>query len=81
MVAKWGVSVAAAARATGKKLKRVSKSEYVLDGCRRTWTSALDATLTSPMMSSSSITSSSSELASLIYSNFSYDHLKSNTKF
>ena len=34
-VAKWAVSEAAAARATGKKLKRVSKSDHVLDGCRR----------------------------------------------
>ena len=34
-VAKWTVSEAAAARATGKKLKRVSKSDNVLDGCRR----------------------------------------------
>ena len=34
-VAKWTVSEAAAARVTGKKLMRVSKSDYVLDGCRR----------------------------------------------
>ena len=34
-VAKWAVSEAAAARATGKKLKRVSKSDDVLDGCHR----------------------------------------------
>ena len=34
-VAKWTVSKAAAARVTGKKLKRVSKSDDVLDGgCR-----------------------------------------------
>ena len=33
-VAKWTVSEAAAARATGK-LKRVSKSDDLLDGCRR----------------------------------------------
>ena len=33
-VAKWTVSEAAAARATGKKLKRVSKSDDVLDDCR-----------------------------------------------
>ena len=34
-VAKWTVSEAAAARATGKNLKRVSKSDDVLDDCRR----------------------------------------------
>ena len=34
-VAKWTVSEAAAARVTGKKLKRVFKSKDVLDGCRR----------------------------------------------
>ena len=34
-VAKWTVSEAAAARVTGKKLKRVSMSDDVLDGCRR----------------------------------------------
>ena len=33
-VAKWGVSKAAAARVSGKKLKRVRKSDDVLDGCR-----------------------------------------------
>ena len=34
-VAKWTVSEAAAARVTGKNLKRVSKSDDVLDDCRR----------------------------------------------
>ena len=34
-VPKWTVSEAAVARATEKKLKRVSKSDDVLDGCRR----------------------------------------------
>ena len=34
-VEKWTVSEAAAARVTGKKLKRVSKSDDVLDGCCR----------------------------------------------
>ena len=34
-VAKWTVSEAAAVRATGKKLKRVSKYDNVFDGCRR----------------------------------------------
>ena len=34
-VAKWAVSEAAAARADGKKTKRVSKSDGVLDGGRR----------------------------------------------
>ena len=34
-VAKWAVSEAAAARADGKKTKRVSKSDDVLDGGRR----------------------------------------------
>ena len=33
-VAKWMISEAAAARVIGKKLKRVSKSDDVLDGCR-----------------------------------------------
>ena len=32
MVAKWAVSEAAAARADGKKTKRVSKSDDVFDG-------------------------------------------------
>ena len=44
-----------------------------------TWTSAPDATSTSPMMSSSSTTPSCFDLASLIYSTFILDHLKSNT--
>ena len=44
-----------------------------------TWTNPPDATSTSPMMSRSSITPSSSNLASLIYSTFILDHLKSNT--
>ena len=39
------------------------------------------ATWTSPMMSSSSTTPSSSNLASLIYSTFILDHLTSNTNF
>ena len=34
-VAKWTVSKAAAARVAGKKLKRVSKSDDMLDGSRR----------------------------------------------
>ena len=34
-VAKWAVSEAAAARSDGKKTKRVSKSDDVLDGGRR----------------------------------------------
>ena len=34
-VAKWAVSEAAAARADGKKTKRVSKSDDVFDGSRR----------------------------------------------
>ena len=33
MVAKWAVSEAAAARATGKKSKSVRKSDDVLDCC------------------------------------------------
>ena len=44
-----------------------------------TWTSAPDATSTSPTMSSPSTTPSSSYLATLIYSTFILDHLKSNT--
>ena len=43
-----------------------------------TWTSAPDATLTSMTTSSFSTTFSSSDLASLIYSTFILDHLKSN---
>ena len=42
-----------------------------------TWTSAPDATLTSPTMSNTSTTPSSSNLPTLIYSNFTIDHLKS----
>ena len=34
-LAKWAVSEAAAARSDKKKTKRVSKSDDVLDGCRR----------------------------------------------
>ena len=45
------------------------------------WTSAPDATSTSPIMSSSSTTPFSSDLASLIYSTFILDNLKSNTNF
>ena len=44
-----------------------------------TWTSLFDAISTSPTMSSSSATPSSSDLASLIYSTFIVDHLKSNS--
>ena len=46
-----------------------------------TWTSAQDATSTSPMMSTSSTTPSYSDLASLIYSTLIIDHLKSNKNF
>ena len=44
-----------------------------------TWTSAPDATSTSPMMSSISTTPTSSDFASLIYSSIIVDHLKSNS--
>ena len=44
-----------------------------------TWTSAPDATSTSLTMSSPSTTPSSSDLASMIYSTFIIDHLKSNS--
>ena len=44
-----------------------------------TWTSAPDATSTSPMMSSSSTTPSFSDLASTIFSTFILDHLKYNS--
>ena len=44
-----------------------------------TWTNAPDATSTSLTTSSPSSTPSSSDLASLIYSTFSFDQLKSNT--
>ena len=76
-VAKWTISKAAAARASGQKLKRVSKFDDLLDGCCRTWTSAHDATSTSPIMSSSSTIPSSSDLASLIYSTFILNHFMS----
>ena len=41
------------------------------------WTSAPAATLTSPTMSNTNTTPLSSDLATLIYSNFILDHLKS----
>ena len=44
-----------------------------------TWTSAPDATSTSPTISCPSNTPSSSDLAKLIYSTFIFDHLKSNS--
>ena len=44
-----------------------------------TWTSAPDASSKSPTMSSLSNTPSSSDLATLIYSTFILDHLKSNS--
>ena len=44
-----------------------------------TWTSAPDATLMSPMMSSTSTTPTSSDLASFIYSSIILDHLISNS--
>ena len=43
------------------------------------WTSATDATSTSPTMSSPSITPSSSDLATFIYSTFMLDHLRFNS--
>ena len=44
-----------------------------------TWTSSSDATSTSPIMNSSRTTSSFSDLVSLIYFTFIFDHLKSNS--
>ena len=43
------------------------------------WTSAHDATFTSPMMSSTSTNFTASDLASLIYSSIILDYLKSNS--
>ena len=79
MVAKWTISEAAAARANGKKLKRSCKSDDVSSAVAATSTSAPEVASANPIMSSISTNPSSSDLASLIYSTFIIDHIKSNT--
>ena len=77
-VAKWTGSEVAAARATGRS-SECPNPTTCLTAVAVTWTSEPDATSTSLVMSSSSTTPSSFDLASLIYSTFIHDHLKSNS--
>ena len=74
-----------------QKLQPLALPERSLRVCARpttssmavatTWTSAPDETLAKPIMSCTSTTPSSSDLASLIYSSFILDHLKSHSSF
>ena len=75
------VSKAAATCATGNTSSAVASPTTFSTVVAETWTSGANATLTNPMMSSSSTTPSFSDLASSIYSTFTLYHLKSNSNF
>ena len=80
-VAKWAVSKAASASLVGKSQSAVANPTTSSMVIAVTLTRAHDATTSSSIMSSTSITASSSDLASLIYSTYILDQLKSNSNF
>ena len=81
-VSKWTISEAAAAALPKIRSSACQSLTMFSTAAAATWTSAADATSTSPMMSSSSSTIPFySNLASLIYYIFILDHLNSNTNF
>ena len=78
-IAKWAVSEVASASLVGQKPKRSCKSNDVLDGDRRDVDEHTRRVLDESDNECTSTTPSSFNLASLIYSTFFLDQIKSNS--